>query len=190
MLRRVPNYAFTIGYTNSSWTLKADMTSEYVARLLGHMATYGYEQVVPVGDPTLERRPLLDFGAGYVERVRHTLPQQGSQFPWTVKQNYLVDRKMFRGPIDDGTLRFSSPVGHRHHAGHRGRDRVTLRGLMAPGGPCGLPGAVSACRSAWHPALRGLLDAERLHDVDVGRHAAPAGSPRAQPRGPTGSGRQ
>ncbi|MFN7134972.1 MAG: flavin-containing monooxygenase, partial [Myxococcales bacterium] len=93
MLEGVPNYAFTIGYTNSSWTLKADMTSNFVGRLLAYMAKNGYKQVVPTGDPTLERRPLLDFGAGYVERVRESLPRQGSEFPWTVKQNYVIDRK-------------------------------------------------------------------------------------------------
>ncbi len=109
MLEGVPNYAFTIGYTNSSWTLKADMTADYVGRLLSYMDSHGYRQVVPVGDPSIERRPLLDFGAGYVQRVAHILPQQGSEFPWTVKQNYLVDRKMFKSEIADGTLAFSSP---------------------------------------------------------------------------------
>ncbi|MBO9534495.1 MAG: NAD(P)/FAD-dependent oxidoreductase, partial [Solirubrobacteraceae bacterium] len=110
MLEGVPNYAFTIGYTNSSWTLKADMTSNFVGRLLKHMADKGYKQVVPVGDPTAERRPLLDFGAGYVERVRESLPRQGNEFPWTVKQNYVIDRKMFKRSVDDGVLAFSSPT--------------------------------------------------------------------------------
>ncbi|MFT4034972.1 MAG: NAD(P)/FAD-dependent oxidoreductase [Patulibacter sp.] len=110
MLEGVPNYAFTIGYTNSSWTLKADMTSEYVARLLKYMDEHDYRQVVPVGDDSIKRRPLLDFGAGYVQRVQHTLPQQGDEFPWTVKQNYLVDRRMFRSPVNDDALRFSSPA--------------------------------------------------------------------------------
>ncbi len=111
MLEGIPNYAFQIGYTNSSWTLKADLAGEYIGKLISMMRARGHRQVVPIGDPTLERRPLLDFQAGYVQRAVHALPQQGTEFPWTVKQNYLVDRKMIRGgQLDDGVLEFSSPA--------------------------------------------------------------------------------
>ncbi|MEH3055221.1 MAG: NAD(P)/FAD-dependent oxidoreductase [Patulibacter minatonensis] len=108
MLDGVPNYAFAIGYTNASWTLKADMTGEYVARLLSHMDATNTRQVVPVGDPSLERRPLLDFDAGYVKRSAHTLPVQGTVTPWSLRQNYFYDRRLIKnGPIDDGNLKFA-----------------------------------------------------------------------------------
>jgi monooxygenase len=110
MLEGVPNYAFQIGYTNSSWTLKADLAGEYIGKLIALMRSRGDRQVMPEGDPTLERRPLLDFQAGYVQRAAHLLPKQGNEFPWTVKQNYLVDRKMFKSEINDGTLKFSAPA--------------------------------------------------------------------------------
>ncbi len=107
MLSGVPNFAFTIGYTNASWTLKADLVAEYVVRLLRHLRETGARSVVPVRDPSVAEVPLMDFDAGYVQRVVHTLPRQGAVAPWQLKQNYLHDaRTLRRGAIDDGVLSF------------------------------------------------------------------------------------
>jgi cation diffusion facilitator CzcD-associated flavoprotein CzcO len=114
MLSGVPNFAFTVGYTNSSWTLKADLTSEYVCRLLAHMGTHGYGRCAPERDPSIAEQPLLDFTSGYVLRSLDRFPKQGSREPWKLRQNYVLDiRTIRRGPIDDGTMRFSAPNGGR-----------------------------------------------------------------------------
>ncbi|HEX6458832.1 MAG TPA: NAD(P)/FAD-dependent oxidoreductase [Thermoleophilaceae bacterium] len=110
MLDGVPNMAFTVGYTNASWTLKADLTAEYVCRLLRHMDEHGYDQAVPeLRDPTVTEQPFLDFAAGYVLRSLHLFPKQGSKAPWQLRQNYARDIKTLRhDPIDDGAMVFSS----------------------------------------------------------------------------------
>jgi monooxygenase len=110
MLSGVPNFAFTTGYTNASWTLKADLVSEYVCRLLAHMDAHGYRRCAPeVADATITEQPLLDFTSGYVLRSLDQFPKQGSKVPWRLRQNYVLDVPMVRfGAIDDGTMRFSS----------------------------------------------------------------------------------
>jgi hypothetical protein len=112
MLSGVPNFAFTVGYTNASWTLKADLTSEYVCRLLAHMDAHGHRRCVPeVSDPSITEQPLLDFTSGYVLRSLDQFPKQGSKLPWRLRQNYVFDLQTIRrGAIDDGTMRFSSPA--------------------------------------------------------------------------------
>lgn len=108
MLSGVPNFAFTIGYTNASWTLKADLVAEYVVRLLKRMRSTGRRSVVPVRDPSVGEVPLMDFDAGYVQRVVHTLPRQGTVAPWALKQSYLHDAVTIRSArLDDGVLRWS-----------------------------------------------------------------------------------
>ncbi|HEU5387906.1 MAG TPA: NAD(P)/FAD-dependent oxidoreductase [Streptosporangiaceae bacterium] len=110
MLSGVPNFAFTIGYTNASWTLKADLVSEFVCRLLKRMDKGGYDTCVPVNDdPTVTEQPLLDFQAGYVLRVIDQFPRAGSRAPWRLAQNYARDVVTLRfGKIDDGSMRFSA----------------------------------------------------------------------------------
>jgi len=110
MLSGVPNCAFTAGYTNASWTLKADLTSEYVCRVLAHMDAHGYRKSVPeLSDPSVKEMPLLDFTSGYVLRSLDQFPKQGSKEPWKLRQNYLLDiRTIRRGPVDDGAMRFSA----------------------------------------------------------------------------------
>jgi monooxygenase len=112
MLSGVPNCAFTVGYTNASWTLKADLTSEYVCRLLAYMDAHGYATSVPeITDPTVTEAPLLDFTSGYVLRSLDQFPKQGSKEPWKLRQNYIFDlRSIRRGPIDDGAMQFSRAV--------------------------------------------------------------------------------
>ncbi|GAA1678421.1 FAD-containing monooxygenase EthA [Mycolicibacterium murale] len=116
MLSGVPNMVFTFGYTNASWTLKADLTSEYVAKLLNYMDTHGYDTVVPE-EPgeQVERRPFVDLSSGYILRAIDRLPKSGSDAPWRLKQNYLVDLRVIRqGRVDDPALHFTkhrAPVG-------------------------------------------------------------------------------
>jgi monooxygenase len=111
MLSGVPNCAFTVGYTNASWTLKADLTSEYVCRVLAHMDAHGYRKSVPeLADSGVEELPLLDFTSGYVLRSLDQFPKQGSKEPWKLRQNYVLDiRTIRRGPIEDGAMRFERP---------------------------------------------------------------------------------
>jgi monooxygenase len=109
MLSGVPNFSFAVGYTNASWTLKADLTSEYVCRVLAHMDAHGYTSARPPADPPgIAREPLIDLKSGYVLRSLAALPDQGSARPWKLRQNYPLDRYEFtRKPVDDGVLRFS-----------------------------------------------------------------------------------
>jgi cation diffusion facilitator CzcD-associated flavoprotein CzcO len=114
MLSGVPNMAFTVGYTNASWTLKADLTSEYVCRLLRHMGAHGFRRCVPEVDPSVTEQPLLDFTSGYVQRSLDRFPKQGSKEPWKLRQNYVFDiGTIRRGRIEDGTMRFSRAADAR-----------------------------------------------------------------------------
>lgn len=115
MLSDFPNFAYTLGYTNASWTLKADLTSEYICRLLNHMDASGSRIATPtITDPSITEERLLDFNSGYVLRSLDHLPKQGSKEPWKLRQNYPVDLRMLRrGEIDDGTMRFSNPAPRR-----------------------------------------------------------------------------
>ena len=90
MLSGVPNFAYCIGYTNASWTLRADLSHRYVCRLLAHLDRHGYVAATPRETPG-NRRPLLDLSSGYVQRALDRFPQQGEKDPWTVRQNYLLD---------------------------------------------------------------------------------------------------
>ncbi|WP_067500161.1 NAD(P)/FAD-dependent oxidoreductase [Actinoplanes sp. TFC3] len=100
MLGGVPNFAFCIGYTNASWTLRADLSHRYVAKLLGYLAKHGYTWAVP-NEAAGERRPLLDLSSGYVQRALDKFPAQGTTDPWRVRQNYLID--VVRTPRADVT---------------------------------------------------------------------------------------
>ncbi|MFJ1606182.1 flavin-containing monooxygenase [Streptomyces sp. NPDC088253] len=114
MLSGVPNFAFAIGYTNSSWTLKVGLLCEHFTRLLGHMDATGADICCPeLPDPAMPTRPLLDFGAGYVKRSLHELPRQGLAHPWLMSMNYHSDVKLLRGgPVEDVNLRFASGARH------------------------------------------------------------------------------
>lgn len=119
MFSDVPNLAFAIGYTNASWTLKCDLASEYVCRLLNYMDQHSYAMCTPrVNDPDIGEEPVIDFNSGYVLRGLHTLPHQGSKTPWRLHQNYIKDLSMMRyGRVDDGTMEFkAAPVAHSARA--------------------------------------------------------------------------
>ena len=108
----VPNLASSFGYINASWTLRADLTCEYVCRLLNQMKKTSTTKCVPQlreSDSQMPERPWIDnFSAGYMERVMHQFPRQGDREPWINPQDYKRDRKLFReSPIDDGVMNFS-----------------------------------------------------------------------------------
>ena len=111
MYEGVPNLASAFGYTNASWTLKCDLTCEYVCRLLNHLKKTGARQAVPVNDdPNIEFEPWLDFSSGYVQRAMAKFPKQGTKVPWKLDQNYAKDLMSLRySKLEDGVLRFSSP---------------------------------------------------------------------------------
>ncbi len=109
MVSGVPNFAFALGYTNNAWTLKVDLVSDHLCRLLAHMDRHGYATVTPdADDPTLTGRPFLDMDTAYINRAMHLFPRQGSHGPWTVDQNYALDRARLRtGPVEDPALQFT-----------------------------------------------------------------------------------
>jgi cation diffusion facilitator CzcD-associated flavoprotein CzcO len=108
MLSDVPNFVFTIGYTNASWTLKVDLVARFTTRLLAHLAQHGYRRVVPRRDPSVGETALMDFTSGYVLRALDDLPSQGDRDPWRLRQSYLRDRRTLRrAPLEDGVLDFS-----------------------------------------------------------------------------------
>jgi cation diffusion facilitator CzcD-associated flavoprotein CzcO len=113
MLEGVPNLALAIGYTNASWTLKCDLTCDYVCRLLNHMRAAGLRQCMPVNDDaSVSSEPLLGLSSGYIQRSAHLFPKQGSKSPWRVHQSYLRDYRALKasGILDD-VMVFSNPTG-------------------------------------------------------------------------------
>jgi len=112
MLSGVPNLAMTFGYTNASWTLKADLTAAYVCRLLRYLDRRGYASATPRVDPGIAPQPFLTFTSGYVQRALAALPKQGSRAPWRVYQNYLLDLLTIRyGRLADGVIEFAGAAG-------------------------------------------------------------------------------
>ena len=111
MFDGVPNLASAFGYTNASWTLKSDLTCEYVCRLLNHMRKQGMRQCTPRNtDPTITEQPWIDFSSGYVQRSLPLLPKQGSRAPWKAYQNYVRDILALRfGKLDDGVMALTNP---------------------------------------------------------------------------------
>ena len=109
MYSDVPNLASAFGYTNASWTLKCDLTCEYVCRLLNHMQKHGYGQCTPRNhDSSIQEEPWIDFSSGYIQRAMEKFPKQGSRRPWKLYQNYALDIvSLGFGRIDDGTMQFA-----------------------------------------------------------------------------------
>jgi cation diffusion facilitator CzcD-associated flavoprotein CzcO len=107
-LSGLPNAIMTFGYTNASWTLKADLTAVYVCRLLNYMRQHGYRKVVPVRDASVAEQDYLSFTSGYVQRASSILPKQGSRAPWQVNQNYIKDIFLIKyARLNDGIMQFS-----------------------------------------------------------------------------------
>lgn len=125
MMTGVPNFAVCVGYTNASWTLRADLTSRLVCKVLNHLDRAGHAAVVPEPDGPLAERPLLDLASGYVRRSIDAFPRQGDRGPWRVRQNYLLDaattlrtdlRRTLR-PVPRTAGRTARPSGVREPAG-------------------------------------------------------------------------
>ena len=184
MLSGVPNLTYTFGYTNASWTLKADLSARWACRLLRHLDRHGLAQAVAPRDPGVPARPFIDFSSGYVQRGAAALPLQGTRGPWRVHQNYLADLVTLRfGRLDDGVLQFPSMPPPRtprpRRAGpalHRLQLRLCAarRGRAAAAGhPRPLAGAPELPGRPGHPALRAAgrwraaipLNARRLTSV-------------------------
>lgn len=91
MLSGVPNLVLSVGYTNISWTLRADLVAQYVCRLLNYMDRHGYRRCTPQPAPEVRPRPLIELSAGYVQRAVAAFPKQGDRGPWRLRQNYLRD---------------------------------------------------------------------------------------------------
>jgi monooxygenase len=115
MLSGVPNLAVAFGYTNASWTLKCDLTCEFVCRLLRHMTSHGYASCMAENrDPSVIAEPFIDFNSGYVLRAVEKFPKQGSKRPWRLYQNYALDILALRfSRLEDGVLRFSRVSNQR-----------------------------------------------------------------------------
>jgi cation diffusion facilitator CzcD-associated flavoprotein CzcO len=109
MLSNVPNCAMCVGYTNASWTLRADLASTYVCRLVSHMSRHGYTRCLPYcDDPTADTQPLIGLKSGYVQRGMDRFPKQGRRAPWVLRQNYILDMMTMKySAIDDGTMLFT-----------------------------------------------------------------------------------
>jgi monooxygenase len=116
MYSGVPNLGSVFGYTNASWTLKCELTCDYLCRVLNFMDRTGQQICVPLNDdPSVEPETWLQLSSGYIQRSVERVPKQGSKKPWKLNQNYLLDLFMFRlSAIDDGVLRFrKSGTDHR-----------------------------------------------------------------------------
>jgi cation diffusion facilitator CzcD-associated flavoprotein CzcO len=109
MIEGVPNLAMAIGYTNASWTLKCDLTCDYMCRLLNHMRARGYTRCVARNrDASVASGPILGLTSGYIQRSAHLLPKQGAAHPWKVHQSYLRDyRALKMSDVDDSVMEFS-----------------------------------------------------------------------------------
>ena len=105
----VPNFALALGYTNASWTLKCELTSRYVCRLIAHMDRHGYASCIPSApDPALAMEPAITLTSGYIKRATSHLPKQGARAPWRLYQNYALDLAALRfGRLDDGVMEFA-----------------------------------------------------------------------------------
>ena len=188
MLSGVPNFAFTLGYTNASWTLKADLVSEYVCRLLAHMDARGYDRCVPEADPSVAEQPLLDFNAGYVLRSIDQFPKQGSSEPW--KLRHELSARPAGDPLRAHRRRHDELLSARVEGASGGEDRGLASGqaLQALGQP--VHPTRSGCLRGRRPirgAIRGAVDTgiPQSGDVLEGEQFLPTldqGPPQLRPR--------
>ncbi len=112
MFEDLPNMGMVFGYTNASWTLKADLISSYVCRLLKHMDEKGVRQVTPRNhNASIKRLPFINMQSGYISRVKDQIPQQGDERPWKLYQNYFLDMTLLKmASMDDPSLEYANPV--------------------------------------------------------------------------------
>jgi cation diffusion facilitator CzcD-associated flavoprotein CzcO len=111
MFSNLPNLAVVFGYLNASWTLRADINSDYVCRVLERMratgATIATPVLTPAGEAAITEDDVFDFSSGYIQRGKHIMPRNSVSYPWRLNQEYLVDRKRMKDdPLTDGILTF------------------------------------------------------------------------------------
>ncbi len=136
LLEGIPNAAMIFGYTNASWTLKADIAAEYVCRLLNHMDKQGYSTVKPIDTEgcKVEDTVLGSLSSGYIQRAADRLPRQGSKAPWQVQQNYVHDVQRLRfAPMEDDTLSFDGKPPVKSNVGVIGKMPESLRSALRLG---------------------------------------------------------
>ncbi len=111
MFQDLPNFGMMFGYTNASWTLKSDISSEYLCRLIKHMDKTGLRQCMPHNsDPAVQQEDFVAMRSGYLQRALSKLPRQGNKAPWKVYMNYAMDLAVLRyKSVDDGVMQFSNP---------------------------------------------------------------------------------
>lgn len=126
MFSDLPNLANTLGYTNASWTLKADLIAEYVCRLLKYMDKNGKRICTPRADASVKRTPFMDMTSGYFTRALDRLPNQGDRAPWKLHQNYTMDMAILRrGKVNDGAMEFSNPAPKAARSPKKGKAAAT-----------------------------------------------------------------
>jgi cation diffusion facilitator CzcD-associated flavoprotein CzcO len=172
MLSGVPNMAFYVGYTNASWTLKCDLVSAYVCRLLRWMDEHGYAWCMPrAPGPGVELSPVVDLEAGYVLRALDRMPKQGSRAPWRLRQNYPYDLAMLRwGPVADEGIEFGRAVAARP------------RETTAP-----QPGTVPRANQARASSENGPSGSAERHASRTTTRSSSPSDASALPEGPTAS---
>ena len=107
MFGDVPNLSYSFGYTNASWTLKADLSAGYLCRLLNHLKETNSQIAMPRREADVNEEPFLDFTSGYVQRALKVLPKQGDRAPWKLYQNYALDMATLKlGKVEDGIMEF------------------------------------------------------------------------------------
>jgi monooxygenase len=150
MLCGIPNLAFTVGYTNASWTLKADLVADYVCRLLRYMDDHGYAVCTPQGpDPHMPTDPMIDLKSGYVLRSVDVLPQQGATAPWRLYQNYFRDLRLLkRGPVDDHMVFARAMSGSTARSRSNGAIHESANGSVASPGMNGSTAVLGSPREA------------------------------------------
>lgn len=112
LLEGLPNFGFVFGYTNASWTLKVELVSQYVARIINFMDEQNMNTCVPEDHCNVKRELFLNLSSGYIKRAQQQIPKQGAEQPWRLDQNYRKDKARLRGvKIDDGVLQFTRVSG-------------------------------------------------------------------------------
>ena len=111
MFSNVPNLAVVFGYLNASWTLRADINSDFICRVLNETRKQGVDVAEPILTPqaeaAIEEDDIFDFSSGYIQRSKHIMPRNAVAYPWRLNQEYVLDRKrMKQDPVDDGLLEF------------------------------------------------------------------------------------
>lgn len=111
MFSNVPNFSVVFGYLNASWTLRTDIVSDYICRVLNQMQAQKADVATPLlsNPEALEEDNIFDFSSGYIQRAMHIMPKSAVDLPWRLSQNYVQDRiDMKKGEVEDGWLKIEA----------------------------------------------------------------------------------